>query len=84
MKSLKNFKDKDRARKYRNRRRKINYENGGFVGEGKRTWYQEWEDKIVLDDSTTDREKAQELKRSTRSIQKRRWRLNNIETLSKF
>jgi hypothetical protein len=91
MKSLKFYKNKLKMIAYRNRHRKANYDKGDF-SDIKWRHYTSSEDYEILFSDKTDRENAKYLKRSVRSIQKRRWSIthnkvksayNNAETLNK-
>ena len=73
-KSLKFCKDKERARKTRNRQRKKNYNKTSFYSEGRRK-YLEKEDEMIIEHSMTDFELAHLIGRSVQAIQTRRHRL---------
>jgi len=69
---LKQYKDKDKARRARNRQRKRNYDQTAIYEP--REWTAS-EDSLVLEHSMSDRELSKLIKRGTRAIQVRRCRL---------
>mgnify|MGYP001775256176 CR=1 FL=1 len=74
-KTLKNFADSDKARKYRNRQRKINYHrDGSDRRRGGRPWLR-YEVEMILERRLTDREVARILGRSVAAVQVKRARL---------
>lgn len=73
-KSIKLFRDRNKAVEYRNRQRKINYQSGDFGGGVKRK-YEPWEEKFILESPLPDRDIAKRLDRSIASIQHKRMRL---------
>ena len=76
-KSLKFCKDKERARKTRNRQRKKNYNKTSFYSEGRRK-YSAKEDEMIIEHSMTDFELAHLIGRSVQAIQMRRYRLKKV------
>lgn len=75
--SLKLYKDKDKALKARNRWRKNNYTKGRKYSTSKGKRYTIEEVKLVLDHSIPDIELAKLLKRSVQSIQTKRSELKH-------
>lgn len=74
-KAIRGYKDINKAKLYRNKQRAVNYQRGNFtVIKYKR--YSPDDDWEILFSGKSDREIAKELKRSVRSIQIRRTRLN--------
>lgn len=74
-KSLKRFADSDKARTYRNRQRKINYDRDGSDRRRKYRPYLRYEVEMILERRLTDREIARIIGRSVSSIQNKRSRL---------
>lgn len=72
-KSIKRFKDQEKARAYRNEQRKGNYNRGDF-GDVKWRRYEPWEIPIIMAHESSDREIAHLLSRSVRAIQLKRMR----------
>lgn len=73
-KSLKHFRDYNKALKYRNSQRRTNYERGDF-GDGTRRRYQDWELKMLFIKELTDRQISYRISRSVCSVQIKRWRI---------
>ena len=73
-KCIKNFRDKDKAREYRNRQRRINYHRGDFSNGTGRS-YKWWEIPIILLHLMSDRTIARRLNRSVMAIQLKRNKL---------
>lgn len=73
---VKRFIDKEKLRAYRNKDRNRNYRIGA-VGCYPHEWNQ-FEEIMVLEHKTTDRELAKEINHSVIAIQKRRWLLKKI------
>lgn len=71
-KSLKNYKDKEKARLYRNRSRKTYYQK---TQTGKRRYWTVEEMEMILEKKYSDMELAGILKRSVESIQIKRSRI---------
>ena len=76
MKSLKFFKDKEKARQYRNNQKRKNYNKGNIIKVKGRKYTKE-EDYELLHSTLNDRTLAQELNRSVLSIQTRRSKIKN-------
>lgn len=70
------YKNKEKARVYRNRQRKKNYDSGGYVGQDKTKWTKK-EVEILINFKGTYRELAQILKRSMSGITKKKCLLKN-------
>lgn len=71
-KSLKRFADSDKARAYRNRQRKINYDRDGSDRKrGNKPWLR-YEVEMILEREHTDRMLAKILGRSVAAIQVKR------------
>ena len=80
-KTLKRYADSDKARRYRNRQRKINYDNGSKnTSNGYKRW-SESDERILMEysDEMTDRQLSEILERSVRAIQIHRARMKKIE-----
>lgn len=75
-KCLKNYKDPVKAKQYRDRQRKMNYERTNIYPP-KGLWAS-WEDELVLAHAKPDRELSAEIKRSVRAIQIRRSKLKKF------
>ena len=75
--SLKDYRNREKMKAYRNRARKRNYDRG-FVDSHHRKWTTE-EYSLILASNKTDRELSQEINRSVVSIQVKRNRLNKIK-----
>lgn len=78
-KYLKCYKDKEKARRTRNKHRRQNYQKTAFAPNSGKLW-SEYEDAIILEHTVTDFELAKLLKRSVGSIQNRRCRLKKKES----
>lgn len=74
-KTLKNFADSERAREYRNRQRERNYALYPGTETVRRTRWQEWEKKLVMEHPVPDREISLVTGRSVASIQTMRQKL---------
>ena len=79
MKCLSGYKNAEKARAYRNRQRKLNYDRGMIRVGRNHMAYTTKECKIVLEKKMKDREIAEMLQRSVRSIQGLRFRLKRRE-----
>lgn len=76
-KTLKKYADTDKARAYRNRQRKINYDRDGS---DRRNSYKRWsndEIDMILEGKLTDREVARIIGRSVKAIHVKRARLKH-------
>ena len=74
-KSLKSFTDSDKARRYRNKQRKINYDrDGSDRRRGGKPWLR-YEVEMILERRLTDREVARIIGRSVAAIQVKRAKL---------
>lgn len=79
-KSLKSFADTDKARAYRNRQRKINYDrDGSDRRHGNKQWLR-FEIDMILERKLTDREVARIIGRSVRAIQVKRCKLRHEQS----
>jgi hypothetical protein len=78
--SLKNYKDKNKAKYYRNKQRSRNYRRGEY-GEPnrRRRWLVKDESFIKESQFLTDRSIAQILKRSVRAVQQKRNELKYLQ-----
>ncbi len=76
MKALIGYRDKDKAMVYKNRQRKINYAKGDFRKEHHKN-YDKQEEMLILEFKGTDRELAEKLDRSVKSIHIKRWKIKN-------
>ena len=74
-KSIKRFKDKDKARVYRNKQRRKNYITSRPVERVRRFWTPEENERVLYIPRRSDRELAVELNRSMQAIQVQRCRL---------
>lgn len=74
-KTLKSFADSDKARKYRNRQRKINYDRDGSDRRRSHRPWLRYEVEMILERRLTDREVARILGRSVAAIQVKRAKL---------
>ena len=76
-KTLKEYADTDKARAYRNRQRKINYDRDGSDRRNGRKPWSKHEIDMILERELTDREVARIIGRSVKAIQIKRCRLKN-------
>lgn len=76
-KTLKEYADTDRARAYRNRQRKINYDRDGSDRHRSREPWTRHEIDMILERKLTDREVARIMGRSVKAIQIKRCRLKH-------
>jgi len=71
-KSIKLFKDKKKARAYRNKQRTINYKRGAqYAFFGHQRW-SESDEELIMNSQESDRILAKKLKRTMRAIQGKR------------
>lgn len=76
-KTLRGYADTDKARAYRNRQRKINYDrDGSDRRNGNKPWSRHEID-MILERRLTDREVARIIGRSVRAIQVKRYKLKH-------
>ena len=71
-KSIKLFRDKEKANVYRNNQRKKNYDQGDFSVGGTKRRYESWEIPIIMAHENSDRVIARRLSRSVAGIQQKR------------
>lgn len=77
-KSLKLYRNVDKATKYRNSQRKGNYAKGRIYANSRKKRYSDEELEMVLDHSIADIELAKRIGRSVQSIQIKRSRLKSL------
>lgn len=78
-KTLKTFADSDKARAYRNRQRKINYDRDGSDRRHSHKPWLRYEVEMILDREYSDRELARILGRSVEAIQVKRCNLKKSD-----
>jgi len=76
-KSIKFFRSREKARRYRNRQRDLNYVKGAIHQRGKGRRWNDVEKQFVILSSSSDREIARKLRRSVRAVQMMRFRIKN-------
>lgn len=74
-KTLKNFADSERARKYRNRQRERNYALCPGDDDVRHTRWRDWERRLVMEHDIPDREISRMTGRSVRAIQVMRYKM---------
>lgn len=74
-KSLKNYRDEEKALAYRNRQRRENYRKCVGRPEVSGTEWSTEDELLVLEHSVSDRELSKQIGRSVRAIQKKRYLL---------
>ena len=77
-KTIAQYKDKEKARRWRNSQRKENYKRGNFCLSKRRPWTKK-EISIVMNSLKPDRIIAEQLKRSVLAIQVRRYLVRRKE-----
>lgn len=77
-KCLKNYIDEEKARKYRNHQRKLNYDRGSGSHEVSGAKWSKQDEDQVLEHSISDRELSKLIGRSVRAIQQKRCKLKKL------
>lgn len=75
MKRLKQYKDSDKAKAYRYRHRKKNYEKGAGDPKVSGVCWTKQEEILALEHKMTDRELSKKIGRSVRAIQAKRYKM---------
>lgn len=79
-KALKKYADSDKARAYRNRQRKINYDRDGSDRRNNRKRWSSYEIDMILECELTDREIARIIGRSVKAIHVKRAKLKHEQS----
>lgn len=77
-KCLKHYADEEKARAYRNKHRKENYDKCNGLSEVNGTKWSELDETRVLEHSVSDRDLSKDIGRSVRAIQQKRFKLKKL------